>query len=1047
MYIAKQLAETPVLAEEPAPMPVRVLLALPDYVTSASGAPLFNMPAAVSSLLGASGWTLAKKVMKPSVWAPAWTFEQLRAFVTASPQISKWAFPNAAIAELPVRDFPADKYEVVHFIGFVTVANGNPAIHLHLKNVFGMQVGAWRDALVRAHTRLLILQVPSEQYASAELLASYVAGAGGPAVLVVQSGSVPEYPVVRRLSPRTKKWSWKVEDKEVLDDYFLNVYANILHNRPLMEVARPTAEVEKRGLTATLLYGQGADSSLQFDGLLRKFHSKVQALQNAATQQVTGIQDLRRQMHLLHKSQRVHFEKAFASADSTLKDLTSSFNVRATGVVNQLNWLHEGTGVVPFVKALESVPDLDIAAQKLEKSRAEMYDELHKEVQTELGRAPRVLNVAFAHANTSSALGEKEGLVEEQSYDFLVDVGPRWKETVSLVKGNANFPEESLPPDGEGHTIQIVLICDDLLPTLSHTEIWLPSNTGPSFPGNNITRANSAGPARLRLLVRKSPEDNKDSVRTAHGRLSLYFENNLLQSALVKVGIIRANGEVLKEENSVEVDYVLTGGFRELNRFAARRLQQRLISRPSERQPSTQSSDQKVPKVMSELVPRGEAAEYPIGLNLTLNGNGDGQHRIIIKGHEEIAPVWRDYNPAASIQLLQNAREELSNCFLLKDSGFNSQKDTEGLDENNGKNFEQFARDLFRMALLGESLYNKIFSKVIVPGKDWTEWEQEFRNALASYTVIQVARTGPAEFVLPWALLYDYPLPDKDHLGWCKTLQDEWNSAGIRTEEPKPLCKYRNDPDHQKNIICPYGFWGLRHVIEQPISPLFKSAGDDEFHLPADVTDEIPFTDGVKLAVAVTRDAQLDQNAIAGHLKNLQQWLAFAPPNEADDWDKVCTMLQSPGIAYFFCHGEYDPAKVEPYLGVGLRDSSMAHRVYPNELLAWARTPPPKRWRDHRPLIFINGCHTSDLRPDDILNFVETFGVLGASGVIGTEIKVRLPLAAEIGESLLRKIAGGAKVCDAMYRVRWDLANKGNLLGLAYTPYCLSDLHVANAQH
>jgi hypothetical protein len=213
------------------------------------------------------------------------------------------------------------------------------------------------------------------------------------------------------------------------------------------------------------------------------------------------------------------------------------------------------------------------------------------------------------------------------------------------------------------------------------------------------------------------------------------------------------------------------------------------------------------------------------------------------------------------------------------------------------------------------------------------------------------------------------------------------------------------------------------------------------YKLPQDVTNQIHVGAATNLAVAVTRDTQLDQSAIAKHLHNLQGLMPFSPPDEADDWNKVCNMLLAPEIAYFLCHGEYDATKVEPYLGIGLRDASPAHRVYPNELLAWARTPPRKQWWDRRPLIFINGCHTSALMPNDILSFVETFGILGASGVIGTEISIRLPVATEIGESLLRKIAKGASVGEAMYQVRWEMANKGNLLGLAYTPYCLADLH------
>ncbi|MGB2678399.1 MAG: hypothetical protein WAN12_15040 [Candidatus Acidiferrum sp.] len=948
-------------------------------------------------------------------------------------------------------EFPGH-HEIIHFIGFVSMAHGNPAIHLNLDSPWGMQVGALRDALVIARTRLLILQVPSEQSVNAVRLGTFVVGAGGPAVLVVESGRVPAYGVFsRHLAPMIKKWSWSVDDKEALDAYFFGVYANILHNRPLADVARPEPQLEKRGLTALLIHGQGGDGLLRFDRFVDALHGRIDEMQKTAAQPDKSVKDLRVLTRRLHRSQQERFESNFSSVESSLKSQVSTFKSRAEGLVGELNWFHETGGVVPLAKAMEAVPQMEKAAEQLETARVQLYEELKVGLNAEAARAPRVLNSGFADSETSVVLGRQDGLVAGREYDLLVDVGPRWDKTTSLVTGNADFPEEALPPDREGYAVQVVLVSDDLLPSLASAEIWVPRNTGRSFAVKNGERAPGPGPASVHVRAPAFPESSSDTVRAARGRLCLYFENNLLQSALLKVSVIRTKGVDLKEDNSVEVDYVLTGGFQQVNRFAKRSLKQRLVLRPPKKQAAEKKFEGEGEEASGkrlELAPEGEITEYSVGLNLTLNSDGNGQHRILIKDYPNVAPVWRPYNPAASMQLLQNAREELSNCFCRKDASYNSLKDTEGLNDQNGKDYDQFTRDLYKMALLGESLYNKVFSKVIVSstGKDWTEWEAEFRRTLACSSVIQVARTGAAGYVLPWALLYDYPLPNKDRIGWCDVIS-EWNQAGIRAKSPERCCPHRNERKHEKNIICPYGFWGLRHFIEQPVSPLYKSSENNQFELPMDVTDEIHFSTSVKLAVAVTRDTELDQKAIGKHLRTLQQWMPFSPPNEADDWDKVCTMLEAPEIAYFLCHGEYDSTKVEPYLGIGLRDASMTHRVYPNELLSWARTPPPKRWGDQRPLIFINGCHTSDLKPDDILDFVETFAELGASGVIGTEIKVRLPLATEIGESLLRKIAQGAKVGEAMYQVRWELANKGNLLGLAYTPYCLSNLHVVKDGH
>src|SRR5262249_55303524 len=66
--IRERVLPKPVVAAAPAKLPVNVLLALPEYVTRDSSVPLFNLPAAVTSLLG--DWQRAVNVMNPKVWAP-----------------------------------------------------------------------------------------------------------------------------------------------------------------------------------------------------------------------------------------------------------------------------------------------------------------------------------------------------------------------------------------------------------------------------------------------------------------------------------------------------------------------------------------------------------------------------------------------------------------------------------------------------------------------------------------------------------------------------------------------------------------------------------------------------------------------------------------------------------------------------------------------------------------------------------------------------------------------------------------------------------------
>jgi len=198
------------------------------------------------------------------------------------------------------------------------------------------------------------------------------------------------------------------------------------------------------------------------------------------------------------------------------------------------------------------------------------------------------------------------------------------------------------------------------------------------------------------------------------------------------------------------------------------------------------------------------------------------------------------------------------------------------------------------------------------------------------------------------------------------------------------------------------------------------------------------------LSIAVTRDVALDAAAIKVHLDRIQKLNPYTPAGGADQRDNVYDMLKTADVAYFLCHGEFDNKQTSPYLGVGPKDDDPLHRVYPGALFGWASST-PGFWRNRHPLIFINGCHTADLKPGEILTFVTTFANFGASALLGTVVSIRLPLATAVGEALLQRLLGGESLGAAMHSVRWELMNKGNLLGLAYTPYGLTDLRLQAA--
>jgi len=73
---------------------------------------------------------------------------------------------------------------------------------------------------------------------------------------------------------------------------------------------------------------------------------------------------------------------------------------------------------------------------------------------------------------------------------------------------------------------------------------------------------------------------------------------------------------------------------------------------------------------------------------------------------------------------------------------------------------------------------------------------------------------------------------------------------------------------------------------------------------------------------------------------------------------------------------------------------------------------------------------------------MNTLRTMGASGVVGTEIKVLTDLARPIGLQLLHHLLNGMSIGEAFLKVRKDLLRELNPLGLAYSYYSPATLHL-----
>lgn len=335
---------------------------------------------------------------------------------------------------------------------------------------------------------------------------------------------------------------------------------------------------------------------------------------------------------------------------------------------------------------------------------------------------------------------------------------------------------------------------------------------------------------------------------------------------------------------------------------------------------------------------------------------------------------------------------------------------------------EMLRGDLARMASAGYRFFSLVLrpclSRAVTPPTTIDE-------IMRTPGLVQIASRRDLRESVPAALVYDYPLDttSTDRLTLCPEFLRVLDGGGDleRTDCFKGHC-----PSYgHLAIVCPSGFWGFRHMIGIPLSPVAEPDDDD-----SDAPGDLGCVTAPRLAVAVSTDRQFllrIQHEQQLHKLQLGGW------DYAQSRGDALNLLQQAGhhIVYFYCHGGMSGPI--PYILLGPPDST---GITPDNLVAFN-----VKWKPPGPLVFINGCHTTALSPWSAFNFVSSFIESAASAVIGTDITVFEPLACIFAEEFFQafvvdRLALGA----AVRRARLKLLSKMNPLGLVYLPFALASL-------
>ncbi|GAA4002030.1 hypothetical protein GCM10022247_23460 [Allokutzneria multivorans] len=328
---------------------------------------------------------------------------------------------------------------------------------------------------------------------------------------------------------------------------------------------------------------------------------------------------------------------------------------------------------------------------------------------------------------------------------------------------------------------------------------------------------------------------------------------------------------------------------------------------------------------------------------------------------------------------------------------------------------EQVSNDLITLAVNGYRLYH-VLVRALGRSVNENSYDMADRiaDALGAPGFVQIALKEGAQHVIPAAMVYDLPVDSNaPKLALCQDFLD-WAS---RNEIPRSPCLQRQCRQALRpnpNVVCPGGFWGFRHALGLPASLGAAPA----------VPSLLPHDGGARLVGGVYEDFA----STAAHRDALRELLPWKDYRLGEDRESTLAALKGdPQIVYFYCHGGVSGEV--PYLQVGRRGGPT---ITPDTLRE--RRP---RWSWSRPLVFLNGCRTTDLEPERAIDFVSFFVEDAfACGVIGTEITVFEQMADQFAEEVLRGfLVHGEPIGAAVTRARISLLANGNPLGLAYIPF------------
>lgn len=235
-----------------------------------------------------------------------------------------------------------------------------------------------------------------------------------------------------------------------------------------------------------------------------------------------------------------------------------------------------------------------------------------------------------------------------------------------------------------------------------------------------------------------------------------------------------------------------------------------------------------------------------------------------------------------------------------------------------------------------------------------------------------------------------------------------------------------------ENPSMPQDMWGYRFIIEYNIKTNYLH---DVGALLASHLKQEPF-------VGINLNPTIDDAFEGKTFKPLERHQKFfneeitktkgeVELNAANIITNLVSSSYQATMIYLYCHGtNTDPFSVN---NTELLQFDKKIFISPIDLRKYNNEYP------HAPIIFLNSCLSGLSSPLSFTSFQTIFRRKKALGFIGTTIKMPATFAAAFGCRLIGDYLKGAPLGAAIWKLRRDLIEKGNPLGLFYTLQCPAD--------